>query len=105
MNKIKISALIMSLAMAVAPVAQAADFTDMFNRKGMYISDVIHKTYISVDEEGTEAAAVTKIGFKATSALQPEPMELKFNKPFTFVIKDKANDEILFMGEYSHAEN
>ena len=83
----------------------AADFTDMFNRKGMFISEVIHKTYISVDEEGTEAAAVTKIGFKATSARQPEPMELKFNKPFAFVIKDKANDEILFMGEYSHAEN
>ncbi|MBE6571569.1 MAG: hypothetical protein E7656_04930 [Ruminococcaceae bacterium] len=82
----------------------AADFTDMFNRKGMFISEVIHKTYISVDEEGTEAAAVTKIGFMPNSAMPPEPMQLKFDNPFTFVIKDKVNDEILFVGEYSYAK-
>lgn len=78
-----------------------ADFSNMFEEKGMFISDTIHKTYISVDEKGTEAAAVTGIGMGGSS-MPPEPIEVKFNKPFTFVIRDNSNGEILFMGEYSY---
>ena len=67
------------------------------------ISDVIHKTYIDVDEEGTEAAAVTGVSVGATS-LPPTPTEINYNKPFTFVIKDNTSGDILFMGEYAFAE-
>ena len=77
-----------------------AEFEKMFDNGNMWIDSSIHKTYIKVDEEGTEAAAVTALGM-AGSAMPPEPIEVKFNKPFTFVIRDDANGEILFMGEYA----
>ena len=81
-----------------------SEFTKMCDNGNMYMDSVIHKTYINVDEEGTEAAAVTAILLNATSALPPEPRTVSFNKPFTFVIRDDANGEILFMGEYAYAE-
>ena len=81
-----------------------SEFTKMCDNGNMYMESVIHKTYINVDEEGTEAAAVTAILLNATSALPPEPINVSFNKPFTFVIRDDANGEILFMGEYAYAE-
>ena len=80
-----------------------AEFEKMFDNGNMWIDSSVHKTYINVDEEGTEAAAVTALGM-AGSAMPPEPIEVKFNKPFTFVIKDNANGEILFMGEYAFAK-
>ena len=80
-----------------------AEFDKMFAGGNMWIDSTIHKTYIKVDEEGTEAAAVTGLGM-AGSAKPPEPVVVKFNKPFTFVIKDDANGEVLFMGEYAFAE-
>ncbi len=80
-----------------------AEFNNMFDKGNVWIDSTIHKTYIKIDEEGTEAAAVTAIGM-AGSALPPEPIEVKFNKPFTFVIRDNINGEILFMGEYAFAK-
>jgi len=80
-----------------------AEFNKMFDSGNMWITDTIHKTYIKVDEEGTEAAAVTALGM-AGASLPPEPIEVKFNKPFTFVIRDNSSGEILFMGEYAFAE-
>ncbi len=80
-----------------------AEFEKMFNYDSMWIDSSIHKTYIKVDEEGTEAAAVTSFDMVG-GALPPKPIELKFNKPFTFVIKDNTSGEILFIGEYAFAE-
>ena len=81
-----------------------ADLSSMLTGSGRtLISDVIHKTYIDVDEEGTEAAAVTGVSVGATS-LPPTPTEINYNKPFTFVIKDNTSGDILFMGEYAFAE-
>lgn len=81
---------------------KSAEFDYMFDGGKMWITDVMHKTYIKTDEEGTEAAAVSGIGM-AGSSLPPEPVSVKYNKPFTFVIKDNINGEILFMGEYAFA--
>ena len=80
-----------------------ADFTKMFDSGNMWITKTIHKTYINVDEKGTEAAAVTAIGM-AGSGMPPEPIELKFNKPFYFVIRDNTSGEALFMGRYAYAK-
>lgn len=76
-----------------------ADFTKMVDFGNMKVIDAIHKTYIKVDEKGTEAAAVTGMMAGATSSKPPEPIEFKFDKPFTYVIKDKTSDEVLFVGE------
>lgn len=83
-----------------------AQFEPMLTYDTMWIAKVLHKTYIKVDEEGTEAAAVTAIGAVGggVQVKPPEPIEIKFNKPFTFVIRDEVSGEILFMGEYAFAK-
>lgn len=84
---------------------QKADFTPMFDSGNMFITHALHKTYICVDEKGTEAAAVTAIGMAGSSAsLQPEPIIVSFNQPFTFVIRDNTSGEVLFLGEYAFAK-
>ena len=68
--------------------------------ENIYIDKVLHKTYIDVDEEGTEAAAVTAVimGTNSLSITPPEPIEFKADKPFTFIIRDESSGEIIFMG-------
>lgn len=65
----------------------------------LLISDVIHKTYIKVNEEGTEAAAVTAVTMDLTSA-GPGTI-LRFDRPFLFAITEKSSKSILFMGKVS----
>ena len=74
--------------------------------KNVYIGDVLQKTFIEVDENGTEAAAATAITMNATSALpQPEIIkEFKADRPFIYFIMDETNHEVLFMGEQAFAE-
>ena len=93
--------ILMAMGIATAFDADKADFTGMFDTGNMFFSFVLHKTYIDVDEQGTEAAAVTAIGMKATSAMPQEPIELKFDKPFHFVIRDNTSGEVLFMGRFA----
>ena len=61
--------------------------------------DVIQKTYIRTDENGTEAAATTTANLLMTSAKTQEPLYLNINKDFTFVIYDETNNISLFVGE------
>lgn len=77
-----------------------ADFSNMFkNPVDAKISGVKHKSFIEVNEEGTEAAAVTSIEIKEAAAEITEPFHLEFNRPFFFVIEDTATETILFIGE------
>jgi len=74
-----------------------ADFSGMTGANDLFISDVFHKAFISVDEEGTEAAAATAVVMKLTAA--PEsPLRLNVDRPFTFLIRDHQTNSILFMG-------
>jgi serine protease inhibitor/ABC-type phosphate transport system substrate-binding protein len=91
-----------NMGIADAFDSEKADFYNMFDEGNMWFTNTIHKTFINVDEKGTEAAAVTALAM-AGSALPPEPMELKFNKPFYFVIRDNTSGETLFMGRYAYA--
>lgn len=71
---------------------------------GVFVDRVIHKTAISVDEEGTEAAAVTAIAI-ATAALidkDAEAVDFIVNRPFVFCIRDKVSGVILFIGEINN---
>jgi serpin B len=92
------SALI-ALGMGSAFDPQTADFTGMGGAKGfLYIGEVKHKTYIDVNEVGTEAAAVTSVGMKATGMPAGEPFHLVADRPFFYVIRDNKSKAILFMG-------
>ena len=64
------------------------------------ISDVIHKAFVSVDEEGTEAAAATAVVMvqKLSGKVQSEPITVTVDRPFIFLIRDKATDATLFVG-------
>jgi len=64
------------------------------------ISDVFHKTFISVDEKGTEAAAATAVAMRAAGFMRqpPEPVEVKVDHPFLFAIQHRASGACLFLG-------
>lgn len=64
----------------------------------LFVSSVIHQTYIDVDEVGTEAAGVTVIGIETTSVGDPGP-EMFVNRPFLFFIRDRVNNNVLFSGK------
>jgi len=65
----------------------------------LYISEVKHKSFAEVNEEGTKAAAVTSVGVAVTSVQIPrEPFMMKVDRPFFFAIRDDATGAILFMG-------
>lgn len=80
---------------------EQADFSSINQNKDLYISEVLHKTFIEVDEEGTEAAAVTAIVFETTSIDPNEPQKVYFHctRPFLFAITEKDTGAILFMGK------
>jgi serine protease inhibitor len=75
-----------------------AEFAPMGSRK-FYIGDVLHKTRVEVDEEGTVAAAATAVQMKALSAMRPRnPKTLVFDRPFAVVLCDAVTGAILFAG-------
>ncbi len=79
----------------------AANFTRINPAGGLYISDVIHKTYIDVNEQGTQAAAVTVVTVATLSIGGGHPIGpimVNANRPFTFLIKENHDNTILFMG-------
>ena len=67
-----------------------ADLSGLYNRKGLFVSQVIHKTYLKVNEEGTEAAAVTLVEVDEASMAGEEEIihEMKVNRPFLFLLKN-----------------
>jgi serpin B len=78
-----------------------ADFSGMTGDEDLFISDVVHRAFIDVDEEGTEAAAATAVEMAATSAEEDEeeePIELVIDRPFIFLIRDRYTGTILFLG-------
>ena len=83
------------------PFTDKADFSGMNGEKGLAITDVIHKAFIDVNEEGTEAAAATGVIVGVTSMpMDPKPIpEFRADHPFIFVIQENSTGQILFMGK------
>jgi serpin B len=88
-----------SLGVHQAFVAGGADFTGMSAAAGrqLSLSKVRQKTWVSVDEEGTEAAAVTSGEVVATAARVPT--EVRVDRPFVFIIRERLTGTVLFMGK------
>jgi len=88
-----------ALAAMGMPVAfsGSADFSGMTGNRDLFIADVIHKAFVSVDEAGTEAAAATAVVMPM--AMPPEePVEVTVDRPFVFLIHDIETGAILFVG-------
>ena len=77
------------------PFTPAADFSGI--RSGLFISDVIHKAFIGVDEKGTEAAAATIVILREGS-VPPLDEDFAADHPFVFLIRDNKTGSILFLG-------
>ncbi len=92
-----------AMGMSSAFNADQADFSGMDGRKDLYISDVFHKAYINVDENGTEAAAATVavVGLTAIQAPQ-EPVILTIDRPFIYMIYNRTTHTILFLGRVTN---
>jgi serpin B len=79
----------------------SADFSGMTGSRDLWISAVIHKSYIDVNEEGTEAAAATAITMVTMAREEPDrtpPIVFCADHPFVFLIRDNRSGGILFMG-------
>lgn len=77
----------------------SADFSAMSNNAK--ISEVLHKTFIDINEEGTDAAAVTSVGMTTTTSIDETPSDrfyMEVNKPYVFTIRDTKTQEIIFIG-------
>jgi len=74
-----------------------ADFSGMTGNRDLFIADVVHKAFVSVDEAGTEAAAATAVVMELT-AVPGEPVEVTIDRPFIFLIRDIETGTILFVG-------
>jgi len=91
-----------SLGMAIAFEPYQADFTRMFDKVGdmnLFIDKVKHKSYVEVNEEGTEAAAVTSVEIGVTSAGPGSPFVMRVDRPFIFAIRENHSGTILFIGK------
>ncbi len=84
----------------------AADFSKINSDVDLYISSVKHKTFIELDEEGTEAAAVTSVTIGVTSAGGggDNSIEFRANHPFVYIIKENTTGAIMFMGKVENPE-
>ena len=81
------------------PFSSNADFSHIDGARDLSVSDVIHKSYIEVNEEGSEAAAATGIILRTTSVEQFQiPVTIKIDRPFLFYIRDNQHQLTLFSG-------
>ncbi len=87
-----------ALGMRIAFDPDRADFSRMLSGSvagNLFITKVIQKTFVDVNEEGTTAAAATSVGIGLTSA----PATIQFDRPFLFAIRERLSGTILFLGQ------
>ncbi len=78
-----------------------ADFSGMAPAERVFIGSVVHQTFVTVDEDGTEAAAATAVVFSDAGSVSAPPekvIDVTFDRPFVFFVRDNATGAILFLG-------
>ena len=93
---------LINLGLGVA-FSGGADFSLISPGSGLFISRVIHQTFIDVQEEGTEAAAATIVELRETAG-PPQPMLFRADRTFLYLIKENSTGAILFMGKVGKPE-
>lgn len=80
--------------------SEKVDFTTLGNIRNLTLEKVIHKAFVEVNEEGTEAAAATVLAFATRASRKDIPVPFHCNRPFLFLIRDNETNNNLFMGVY-----
>jgi serpin B len=94
-SSFKLSDVLQAMGMPTAFSADA-DLSGMDGTKDLFIQEVLHKAFVAVDEEGTEAAAATAVIIALKGAMV-EPVQMRVDRPFFFFIRDIPTGSILFM--------
>lgn len=76
----------------------SADFSGMTGSKDLLVQEVVHKAFIDVNEEGTEAAAATAVIVEEKAMPSPERLSISFDKPFIYLIYNTETKAVIFMG-------
>ncbi len=97
-DEFSLASVLKSMGMTDAFTPDAADFSGINGKRDLFISAVIHKAFVNVDEEGTEAAAATAIVMGVTSAGPEQTPVFRADHPFLFIIRDNQSGSILFIG-------
>ncbi len=100
--EISLNNVLCALGMSIAFDPGRADFTKINSNGNLYISKVKHKTFVKVNEEGTEAAAVTSVEITLTST--GSSITMRINRPFVFAIRENHSGTILFIGKIIEPE-
>ncbi len=83
----------------------AAELDNLFDDiNNIFVSSVLHKTFLKMDEEGTEAAGVTAVTVSVESVGPPQPPTIMFNQPYLLLLKEKSTGAILFIGKIGRPE-
>ena len=108
---IKLKDILEALGIEKAFNPDTAELRDMFENMpesiNAWVEQVIHKAFIEIDENGTEAAAATVVIMEMTTSLpeeKPKPKVFTADHPFSYVIRDNTSGEIYFSGHFSYAE-
>jgi len=100
-SEFRMKKILSTLGMRDAFSPLKADFSGMTKKEKLFISAVLHKAFVEVNEEGTEAAAATGVVVGTTSVPLP-PKEFRADHPFLFLIRDNQTESILFMGRLTN---
>jgi serpin B len=97
-SRMTLKATLTAMGMKDAFDASAADFAGIGPVKPFFISEVVHQTFVNVDETGTEAAAATAVVADGGAPPSRDPVVFTADRPFLFLIREHATGAILFMG-------
>jgi len=104
----ELTEVMISMGMVDAFDEEKANFTKMIrgdSLENIYISQIIHKTYIAVDERGTKAGAATAVQINTTSIAIEEPKSVVLNRPFVYMIIDVETSSPIFIGALTSIES
>jgi len=84
--------------------AGTANFKKITGRNDLHIAEVVHRTFLKIDEKGTEASAASAVIIREKSAPAVKPIFFNANRPFIYYIRDNKNDLILFIGSVNRPQ-
>jgi serpin B len=98
-SEVELKQALQQLGMVQAFDPATADLTGITAARELFVSDALHKTFVAVDESGTEAAAATAVIVGLTSAMDGPPVTFTADHPFLFWIEHNSTGEMLFLGQ------